>query len=409
MPLIRKSYTIAWISPLEVELTAAYLMLDEEHPPLAQPLGDPNHYTLGRIATHNIVIVNLPITGNTSTAAAVAHMRRTFPSVRFGVLVGIGGGVPAVTDKGRIHLGDVVVGKPDMGTPGVVEYANFQEWSDGWSSYAKCGSLLLPPAELLEGVQVVERKRARLRVDPVREHLRRIDTTIRGLRRYDFPGRSQDFLYATGYHHEVPGLSCLEAGCDLRVRCLDDSDALGDEDDGNDPIITVHTGIIGSGPKLIKDGVVRDRLAQRHGIVCFETEAAGAMHGFPCLVIRGISDYCDSRKNNVWHGYAAAVAAAYARELLCNVPGRGGRRKANVKDNAKPDINHAVPCYVLPLVVIPGQTAVSVFDNYLPGNGAWRLGLRAARRHGIPNPRNVTHGEDLRPRPPSGKPPGRKV
>ena len=47
-----------------------------------------------------------------------------------------------------------------------------------------------------------------------------------------------------------------------------------------------------------------------------EMEAAGAIIDFPCLVIRGISDYCDSHKNDVWHGFAAAAAAAYARQLF---------------------------------------------------------------------------------------------
>jgi nucleoside phosphorylase len=45
-------------------------------------------------------------------------------------------------------------------------------------------------------------------------------------------------------------------------------------------------------------------------------EAAGVLTDFPCLVIRGISDYCDSYKNDQWHGYAAATAAAYARQLF---------------------------------------------------------------------------------------------
>jgi nucleoside phosphorylase len=61
-------------------------------------------------------------------------------------------------------------------------------------------------------------------------------------------------------------------------------------------------------------------LAQQHDVHCFETEAAGAMNDFPCLVIRGVSDYCDAHKNNIWHGYAAAVAAAYARELFFHMP-----------------------------------------------------------------------------------------
>jgi nucleoside phosphorylase len=51
-------------------------------------------------------------------------------------------------------------------------------------------------------------------------------------------------------------------------------------------------------------------------VLCFEMEAAGLMNTLPCLVIRGICDYCDSHKNDDWHNYAALTAAAYARELL---------------------------------------------------------------------------------------------
>ena len=54
--------------------------------------------------------------------------------------------------------------------------------------------------------------------------------------------------------------------------------------------------------------------------MCFEMEAAGLMNTFPCLVIRGICDYADSHKNKRWQGYAAATAAAYAKELLSIIP-----------------------------------------------------------------------------------------
>ena len=45
------------------------------------------------------------------------------------------------------------------------------------------------------------------------------------------------------------------------------------------------------------------------------------MDHFPCVVIRGICDYSDTHKNDIWQGYAAATAAAYAKELLCIIPG----------------------------------------------------------------------------------------
>ena len=49
-------------------------------------------------------------------------------------------------------------------------------------------------------------------------------------------------------------------------------------------------------------------------------EAAGLMDAFPCLVIRGICDYADSHKNKQWQPFAAAVAVAYAKELLLVIP-----------------------------------------------------------------------------------------
>jgi hypothetical protein len=51
-------------------------------------------------------------------------------------------------------------------------------------------------------------------------------------------------------------------------------------------------------------------------------EAAGLMDNFPCLVIRGIHNYADSHKNERWQPYAAATAAAYAKELLSIIPSK---------------------------------------------------------------------------------------
>ncbi|KAF4474505.1 hypothetical protein CGGC5_v017153 [Colletotrichum fructicola Nara gc5] len=45
-------------------------------------------------------------------------------------------------------------------------------------------------------------------------------------------------------------------------------------------------------------------------------EAAGMMDSLQCLPIRGICDYADSHKSKEWQDFAAATAAAYARELL---------------------------------------------------------------------------------------------
>ncbi|KAH2971614.1 hypothetical protein KXW58_001801, partial [Aspergillus fumigatus] len=77
---------------------------------------------------------------------------------------------------------------------------------------------------------------------------------------------------------------------------------------------------VASGELVIKDSALRDKLAKEYGALCFEREAAGAMADFRCLVIRGISHYCDSHNNDQWEGFAAAAAAAYARQLFFHMP-----------------------------------------------------------------------------------------
>ncbi|THX55486.1 hypothetical protein D6D06_04888, partial [Aureobasidium pullulans] len=129
-------------------------------------------------------------------------------------------------------------------------------------------------------------------------------------------------LYEPSYVHVDREKSCKKCGCEAgkRVdRSTDDSD---DENiyEEDDNWLTVHRGTIASGELVMRDGRQRDTLAQSDKILCFEMEAAGALNNFPCLVVRGISDYSDSHKNDKWHGYAAAVAAAYARELFYHMP-----------------------------------------------------------------------------------------
>jgi nucleoside phosphorylase len=110
--LTHDDYTVAWICPLEVEQIAATLMLDEEHPHLPQPQTDHNAYTLGSVNSHNVVVAGLPSAGNAPAATVVAQIASTFPKLRFGLLVGIGGGVPVKTDEGLVRLSHVVVSKP---------------------------------------------------------------------------------------------------------------------------------------------------------------------------------------------------------------------------------------------------------------------------------------------------------
>jgi len=108
-------YTVGWLCALEAELAVSQAMLDEEHPDLQQPENDTNTYTLGRIGQHNVVIACLP-SGTTGISAAARDLLRSFPNVRFGLMVGVGGGAPGNSSEDPrqdIRLGDVIVGYPN--------------------------------------------------------------------------------------------------------------------------------------------------------------------------------------------------------------------------------------------------------------------------------------------------------
>jgi nucleoside phosphorylase len=111
--LCNEDYTIGWICAITTEYVAAQAFLDATHdPPESVPLNDNNIYKLGEIGKHNVVIAVLPKGGyGTTSATSVAKdMLRTFPHIRFSLMVGIGGG--ALSSKHDIRLGDIVVSTP---------------------------------------------------------------------------------------------------------------------------------------------------------------------------------------------------------------------------------------------------------------------------------------------------------
>jgi nucleoside phosphorylase len=104
-----------------------------------------------------------------------------------------------------------------------------------------------------------------------------------------------------------------------------------DEDEGPS---SIHYGLIASGNSLMKDAKNRNTFAETEGVLCFEMEAAGLMNtSFKCLVIRGICDYSDTHKNKDWQGYASLVAAAYAADLLRQIP------PSQIQAEKKMDVN----------------------------------------------------------------------
>ncbi|KAF7171284.1 hypothetical protein CNMCM6106_005681 [Aspergillus hiratsukae] len=304
--LSHDDYTVGWICALPLEMAAAKLMLDAIHPSLPLPSTDQNTYILGNIGEHNIVIACLPsgAYGTISAATVAMQLLSSFHSIRCGLMVGIGGGVPS--SHADIRLGDVVVSQPADTSGGVIQYDLGKALSGG--QFQRTGMLNRPPKILLTALATLQAHH--LTEDSrILEFISNIQVkTPRRAANFARPSQ-EDFLYQAEYEHRALN-TCVN--CD-RSKLIPRPSRGHDE-----PII--HYGLIASANQVVKDGRRRDQLAQDLGVYCVEMEAAGLMNDFPCLVIRGICDYADSHKNKEWQGYAAAVAAAYAKELLLVVP-----------------------------------------------------------------------------------------
>ncbi|GFF25367.1 isoform 2 of ankyrin repeat domain-containing protein 50 [Aspergillus udagawae] len=280
----REECVIGWICALPIEAAAAKEMLDEDFGILEeQDAADTNSYRLGRIGKHYVVIACLP-GGQYGACAATTvadNMVRTFSrSLRIGLMVGVGGGIPS-TDH-DIRLGDIVISCPTGSYGGVVQYDMGKVTADG--VFCRTGSLNSPPRPLLTAVNNM--RAAELTDDPrYPEYLQRaIRRTRRTQANFGRPSPQSDRLFKT--KHDI--------------------------------LILQKTAICvkQNGKRLEVNGTLR----LESGALCFEMEAAGLMLDFPCIVIRGICDYSDSHKNKQWQGYAALAAAAYAKELLEYVP-----------------------------------------------------------------------------------------
>ncbi|GJC77671.1 hypothetical protein ColLi_00509 [Colletotrichum liriopes] len=298
-------YTIAVVCAMSFEMSAVRYMLDREHRRLPTKDGDSNTYVLGELSGHNVVLACLPGQQGKGAAATVAtNIARTFPRIKWRFLVGIAGGAPS--DKHDIRLGDVVVSMPEGQFGGVVQYDLGKDTDAG---FLLKGSLWPPPSLLRSAVEMMRS-----------DHLV-CDNKIEGfvttmlqkgprLATYQRPSDESDVLFHEDYAHDTNGASC--------VFC-DRSKVVGRpprQPEGS----VIHYGLIASGDSVLKSSLKRSAAVRRLGdVLCFEMEAAGIMSEFSCIVIRGISDYADSHKNDDWHGFAAAAAAACTKELLAYI------------------------------------------------------------------------------------------
>jgi nucleoside phosphorylase len=201
-----------------------------------------------------------------------SEIQRDLRNIKTGLLVGIGAGIPRY---GRdMRLGDVVVATPTENNSGVLGYDMVK---------------VEPEQTILKQWQTAPDRHIRSAMTNLRasqETTARFMSNLDRFRSTSFPQRP------------VPPPHVL-CGSFTQPR---------------EPLI--HYGCILSGNSVIKSAEIRNQLAREYNALAIEMEAAGMMNTLPVAVVRGISDWAGAEKNDVWQEYAAATAAAVAKELL---------------------------------------------------------------------------------------------
>src|SRR5580700_5012471 len=194
------NYTVGWICAVPTEYVAARVFLDKTHEgPEDVSKHDNNDYTLGRVGKHNVVIAVLPDGeyGTCSAASVARDMLHSFPNIRIGLMVGIGGGAPS--RKHDIRLGDIVVSAPRDGKGGVFQYDFGKTIQD--QSFRPTGFLNQPPVLLRAAVNDLK---AQYKIEG-----HQLEDAINGIlekkprlwKEYKRPDPSSDRLYQSGVTH----------------------------------------------------------------------------------------------------------------------------------------------------------------------------------------------------------------
>jgi nucleoside phosphorylase len=300
-----KDYHVVWIAVLAIERRAARLMLDREHDgrfPMER--GDDYVFFAGEMADHNVVIATLPEGreyGTGSAAALASQVKKFFPNLWFGLLVGVAAGLPNLDRKPKldIRLGDILVAVADGDSPGLVAYELGREGRDGLQLLRGGRVLDNTEAVVLSAIGSIKDRT----MDDQRLYLKHYESmkdkewehrNERGA--FGDPGQERDTLYALDTNNTESLVSRDNRPDNRRTR--------------------VWYGSIGSGEKLMKNRRKRDELRDAYNLIGLEMEAAGTINRIPVGVIRGVCDYGDEDKNKEWQPYAAAMAAAYAKAVL---------------------------------------------------------------------------------------------
>ncbi|KAL4923657.1 uncharacterized protein BDV17DRAFT_296150 [Aspergillus undulatus] len=316
-------YTIAWIAPLEIEVQAALHMLDRVHTG-GFPVGPGDKYVFhgGEIHGHNVVIATFAagqLYGVGSATSLASHVKRFFPNLWFGLLVGVAAGLPKVScsPPRDIRLGDVIVALSINENPAIVPYGLGKQKGAGKFELSRSGFSLPETTDIVRSAigQLKAREQDVEAIVKYYNNMANKDT------KFPDPGQENDVLYRSS--DDIPADRPRRPAAE-RTR--------------------VWYGSIGSGDKLLKSSQDRDELRDKYNLIGLEMEAAGVMNEIPVGNIRGVCDYGDERKNKDWQPYAAAMAAAFAKAVLSEITPKSTTQSPGVKTVVQDFTDEDISC-----------------------------------------------------------------
>jgi nucleoside phosphorylase len=291
--------TIGIITAIPEEFAAVRALLDGpgEH----DVDEDPAPYVLGSLPSrdpardHYAALTLLGATATNAAANGCTNLVRSFPSVVTVVMAGVAAGIPnPYRPQRHVRLGDIVVA-----THGLVDYDHIRSASNGVQPRRP---FPLPSTRLVRCANM-------LKADEL--------TGFRPWEHWLGDGRPQNlFGYGRPPHHT----DVLQDQGGFRLQHPNRN--LSGHRKGYPK---VHYGAIGSADRSLYDAATRDQLAERHGFLAVEMEGAGIgsstfLNNLEWFVIRGISDYGDENRSEVWRRHASLAAACYLRALLSKCP-----------------------------------------------------------------------------------------
>ncbi|KAL8330684.1 hypothetical protein RB593_001600 [Gaeumannomyces tritici] len=348
-PTDRSGFYVAIICALRIESDAVRLLFDEIYEKkYGRETGDSNTYTTGRIGNHAVVLLLLPGMGMEASAAGARSLQSSYINIKFALIVGVCGSLPQIRGR-NAFLGDVIVSKSILNHDFGRRYPDEFVVRSTEDTLGQANNDIRGLLELLEGEDELMRLQKKATANLVALQAAALEKKRKTS--YSPPPDAADTMFPAEYdhiHHKedcdeceadpprfcepASKLSCEEAGCETPL-CAPRQNR--QKERPEELVPRVFMGRVACGNAVLKSGKHRDAVAEKHGVIAFEMEGAGAWKEVPCIVVKGICDYADSHKNKQWQNFAAATAASVAAAILDRYEVSGGIKQGRFEPGGR--------------------------------------------------------------------------